>query len=376
MLPAFFSCWFCRAGRAAGWQTGLVLRCLSPLSPQAPSAPSATATASAAANPAWWARSVTAASQASTPSPKPGAGKGDCCSLKEKTGAFLKFSLPVSEWVILSPGSFRPCSCDLAGSTGECNVETGRCTCKDNVEGFHCERWGSLPVASFQEWEAFERWPEVGIGEINSLSFASSDANLDSFIWIRPIQEAVPPASVLDTLQSALVLLVTVSTASPPTSSLVKSSLLLYLKSGCRLKSEAIKKTCSFLSVQDHKPWAGRSRIPLLEVLHYCWSYGELPSLQLVCLAREEWINMHHTGASRNCKRKSFIAWERCWQGHFLNFRTKSGVSDWEGCNCFIFGVYMALSKTQLYFRWVCKLRRHLFFLYCLFPGYACFHAV
>ncbi|KFQ19837.1 Laminin subunit gamma-1, partial [Merops nubicus] len=40
----------------------------------------------------------------------------------------------------LSEAGCRPCSCDLAGSTGECNVETGRCTCKDNVEGFHCER--------------------------------------------------------------------------------------------------------------------------------------------------------------------------------------------------------------------------------------------
>lgn len=82
----------------------------------------------------------------------------------------------------------------------------------------------------------------LSIREINSLSFTSSDANLDFSISSPPIQEAVPPASVLDTLQSAPVLWATVSIASPPTSSLVKLSFPLYLTLGCRLKSEAIKK--------------------------------------------------------------------------------------------------------------------------------------
>lgn len=83
----------------------------------------------------------------------------------------------------------------------------------------------------------------LSIKEINSLSFTSSDANLDFSIWILPIQEAVLPASVLDTLQSAPMLWATVSIASPPTSSLVKLSFPLYLRLGCRLESEVIKKT-------------------------------------------------------------------------------------------------------------------------------------
>ena len=80
----------------------------------------------------------------------------------------------------------------------------------------------------------------MNIREINSLSFASSDANLDFSIWIPPIQGAVPPASVLDTLQSAPMPSATVSTASPPASSLVKLSLPLSLKLGCRRNLEVI----------------------------------------------------------------------------------------------------------------------------------------
>ncbi|KTG04379.1 hypothetical protein cypCar_00038956, partial [Cyprinus carpio] len=34
----------------------------------------------------------------------------------------------------------RPCSCNPAGSTQECDVQTGRCQCKENVDGFNCDR--------------------------------------------------------------------------------------------------------------------------------------------------------------------------------------------------------------------------------------------
>ncbi|XP_056149920.1 laminin subunit gamma-1 [Lampris incognitus] len=34
----------------------------------------------------------------------------------------------------------RPCSCNPSGSTQECDVQTGKCQCKDNVEGFSCDR--------------------------------------------------------------------------------------------------------------------------------------------------------------------------------------------------------------------------------------------
>lgn len=40
----------------------------------------------------------------------------------------------------LTEAGCRPCACNAAGSTDDCNVETGRCSCKDNVEGFNCER--------------------------------------------------------------------------------------------------------------------------------------------------------------------------------------------------------------------------------------------
>lgn len=112
------------------------------------------------------------------------------------------------------------------------------------MEGFHCERWGV-----FFQWLCFKNEKHLSedlglsIREINSLSFASSDANLDFSIWIPPIQEAVPPASVLGTLQSAPMLWATVSIASPRILSLVKLSFPYYLTLGCRIESEAIKKT-------------------------------------------------------------------------------------------------------------------------------------
>lgn len=235
--------------------------------------------ASAAVNLAWWVISATGASQVSTPSLKPGAGKGDCCSLKEKLGSLWKFFCVGSWWVILSPDSFRPCSCNLAGSTGECNVETGRCACKDNVEGFHCERWVSLPLALFQEWETFQWWPGVSIREMNFLSFTSSDANLDFSIWIPPIQGAVPPASVLDTLQFAPTPSATVSIVSPPASSLVKLNLPLYLGLRCRLKSEAIKKPApSSLCKTANLGQAG-----LGSLFWKCWVISEVTGNFHVC---------------------------------------------------------------------------------------------
>lgn len=219
--------------------------------------------------------------------------RGNCCSLVEEPLSKRKsryiFRAVWLSWIILSLVSLRPCSCNPAGSTGECNVETGRCTCKDNVEGFHCERWVSLPVALFQEWEIFEQWPGVNIKEINSFSIAYADANLGFSIWIPQIQEAVPPASVLDTPQFAPMLLATASTASPPASSSVKLSLSLYLRLGCRPKHEKRLKSCSFLPVWDSKLWAGRYRIPFSEVLSY-WSQWELPRLQVVCSVGVEGI--------------------------------------------------------------------------------------
>lgn len=38
----------------------------------------------------------------------------------------------------------RPCSCNPAGSTQECDVNTGHCRCKENVEGFSCDRSASF----------------------------------------------------------------------------------------------------------------------------------------------------------------------------------------------------------------------------------------
>lgn len=139
--------------------------------------------------------------------------------------------------------------------------------------------------------------------EINSLSFASSGANLDFSIWIPPIQEAVPPVSVLDILQSAPMLWATVSIASPRILSLVKLSFPYYLRLGCRLESEMIKKPNSLFSVQDHKPWTGRSRIPLLEVL-------KLPgaSMSAACLFRwggmnsQLWPRAHSYCTPCRCK--------------------------------------------------------------------------
>uniref|UniRef100_A0A8B9RND4 Laminin, gamma 1 n=1 Tax=Astyanax mexicanus TaxID=7994 RepID=A0A8B9RND4_ASTMX len=44
----------------------------------------------------------------------------------------------------------HPCSCNPAGSTQECDVNTGRCQCKDNVDGFNCDRL----VSFTHQWSA------------------------------------------------------------------------------------------------------------------------------------------------------------------------------------------------------------------------------
>lgn len=38
----------------------------------------------------------------------------------------------------------RPCTCHPAGSLGTCDPRSGRCPCKENVEGSQCDRWVSL----------------------------------------------------------------------------------------------------------------------------------------------------------------------------------------------------------------------------------------
>lgn len=35
----------------------------------------------------------------------------------------------------------RPCTCNPAGSLGTCDPRSGRCPCKENVEGNLCDRW-------------------------------------------------------------------------------------------------------------------------------------------------------------------------------------------------------------------------------------------
>lgn len=35
----------------------------------------------------------------------------------------------------------RPCTCNSAGSLGTCDPRSGRCPCKENVEGNLCDRW-------------------------------------------------------------------------------------------------------------------------------------------------------------------------------------------------------------------------------------------
>lgn len=46
----------------------------------------------------------------------------------------------------------RPCTCHPAGSLGTCDPRSGRCPCKENVEGSQCDRWvspsGNEPVRS------------------------------------------------------------------------------------------------------------------------------------------------------------------------------------------------------------------------------------
>lgn len=54
--------------------------------------------------------------------------------------SWSKISLSSYFIISLRFPSNRPCSCNPSGSIDECNVETGRCVCKDNVEGFNCER--------------------------------------------------------------------------------------------------------------------------------------------------------------------------------------------------------------------------------------------
>lgn len=43
--------------------------------------------------------------------------------------------------LVLSLG--RPCTCNPAGSRGTCDPRSGRCPCKENVEGNLCDRWVS-----------------------------------------------------------------------------------------------------------------------------------------------------------------------------------------------------------------------------------------
>lgn len=161
---------------------------------------------------------------------------------KRKTRHFFKLYVDLTELssLLTVPG---PVLAMLLAAQGNATLRQGgvraRTTWKDStVRGEFFFLW-----LCFKNEKYLSEDLGLSIREINSLSFTSSDANLDFSIWIPPIQEAVPPASVLDTLQSVPVLWATVSIASRPASTLVKLGFPLYLRLGCRLESEAIKKT-------------------------------------------------------------------------------------------------------------------------------------
>lgn len=53
-----------------------------------------------------------------------------------------------SDTFLLSCLLGRPCACSEAGSLGTCDPHSGRCPCKENVEGHLCDRWATDPTLS------------------------------------------------------------------------------------------------------------------------------------------------------------------------------------------------------------------------------------
>lgn len=202
---------------------------------------------------------MTAASQDSTPSPKLAAGKEDCRFLKGKLGGFLSFLYEaLTELISLLPLP-GPVLAMLLAAQGNATSRQGGVRARTMWKDSTVRGEFLFPWLCFKNEKHLSEDLGLSIREINSLSFAFSDANLDFSIWIPPIQEAVPHASVLDTPQSAPMLWATVSIESPPTLTLVKLSFPLYFRLGCRLESEVIKKTptLSFLCKTTNLGQAG-----------------------------------------------------------------------------------------------------------------------
>ncbi|KAG7250813.1 hypothetical protein CRUP_018527, partial [Coryphaenoides rupestris] len=71
----------------------------------------------------------------------------------------------------LTEAGCRPCSCDPSGSTQECDVDNGRCQCKDNVEGFNCDRRRGLDGAA----QGHEQRPGQLVPRRHEISLISDD---------------------------------------------------------------------------------------------------------------------------------------------------------------------------------------------------------
>lgn len=62
----------------------------------------------------------------------------------------------------------KPCDCDIGGAVDNmCDLQTGQCTCRDNVMGRRCEQARPGYFVATLDWERYEAELARGIGVCN-----------------------------------------------------------------------------------------------------------------------------------------------------------------------------------------------------------------